>query len=64
MRFVIDDREIEKLARQMLRETVERSGWYPNTRPRDRAERIERDVDQMWRVMAEAARERLEEGGA
>ena len=54
--------EIEALARELLRETIERSGWYPDVRPQDRAERIELDVEQMWRMMAEAARERLGEG--
>ena len=54
--------EIEALARELLRETIEQSGWFPNMSPRARAERIEHDVEQMWRMMAEAARERLEQG--
>ena len=63
MFFTLDDPEVEALARELLRETIERSGWYPDVRPQARAERIEQDVEQMWRMMAEAARERLEEGG-
>jgi len=48
----------------MLRETIERSGWYPDLKPQTRTERIERDVDAMWPMLAEAARERLEQGKA
>jgi len=46
----------------MLREILQRSAWYPNLRPEDRQEQIERDVELMWRVMETAARERLEQG--
>jgi hypothetical protein len=60
----IDDPRVEAEARTMLRETIEASGWYPDLRPETRAQRIEKDVDEMWRMMADAARERLEQGRA
>ena len=53
---------VEAEARRMLRETIERSGWYLDIRPQTRAKRIEEDVEENWRMMAEAARERLEQG--
>ena len=61
MRCITYDREIEQLARQMLRETVERSRWYPRYGRENCDRLIERDVDLMWRVMAKAARECLEQ---
>jgi hypothetical protein len=61
MTLAIGAPEVEAEARTMLRETIEASGWYPDLRPPARAERIERDVEQMWRIMAEQARERLEQ---
>jgi hypothetical protein len=64
VRFAIDDPAVEAAARTMLRETIERSGWYPDLKPQTRTERIERDVDAMWPMLAEAARERLEQGKA
>ena len=39
--------EIEVLAREMLRETIERSGSYPAPRARAREDRIDRDVDKI-----------------
>jgi hypothetical protein len=64
MRFEIDDPAVVKEARRILRETIERSGWFPRMLPYARAERIEQDVDLLWRMMAETARARLEEAGA
>jgi hypothetical protein len=43
MRFTLDDPEVEALARELLCETIERSGWYSDVRPQARAERIEHD---------------------
>jgi hypothetical protein len=57
----ITDAEIEALAREMLRETIERSGWYPELRGEFRAQRIEQDVQQQWYLMVAVARQRLEE---
>ena len=56
----IDHPAVEAEARIMLRETIEASGWFPDLRPQARTQRIEKDVELMWRMMAEAARERLE----
>jgi hypothetical protein len=55
----IPDHEIEALAREMLRETIERSGWYPELRGEFRAKRIEQDVERHWHLMAAKAREQL-----
>jgi hypothetical protein len=55
----IPDHEIEALAREMLRETILRSGWYPELSPEDRVRRIEEDVERYWHLMATEARERL-----
>ena len=55
----ISDYEIEALAREMLRETILRSGWYPELRGEFRAKRIEEDVERHWHLMATKARERL-----
>jgi hypothetical protein len=63
----ITNTQVEEVARELLRETIERSGWYPDLRPKNREKRIERDVDEMLRMMARAACERLEDpvrGGA
>ncbi len=42
------DEEIEAEARALLRDAIERSGWYPNLRGKERQERIEQDVDLHW----------------
>jgi hypothetical protein len=68
----LHDKEIEATARAMLRETIERSGWYPALRgiggvaeqASGRAKRkqfIERDVEQHWHLMMADARKRLEQ---
>jgi hypothetical protein len=56
--------EVEAQAKTMLRETLQRSRWYPQHWREDWDRLIERDVELMWRVMAEAARQRLEQGRA
>jgi hypothetical protein len=55
------DREIEAKARAMLRETIERSGWYPAVRVNERRELIERDVERHWHLMMDDARKALEQ---
>jgi hypothetical protein len=56
----ITDAEIEALAREMLHETIERSGWYPELGPEDRAKRIEEDVERLWHLKTLEARKQLE----
>jgi hypothetical protein len=55
------DQEIEALARAMLRETIERSGWYPSLKGEFRQARIEQDVELHWHLMINEARKRLEQ---
>jgi hypothetical protein len=55
----IPDDEVELEARAILRETIQRSGWYPTLSERDRQAAIERDVDQHWPVMIREAKQRL-----
>lgn len=57
----ISDDEIEALARAMMRETIEASGWYPALRGEFRQTRIEEDVDRHWHLMIAEARKRLEQ---
>jgi hypothetical protein len=57
----VRDDEIEALARAMLRETIERSGWYPSLRGEERRLRIEQDVELHWHLMINDARKRLEQ---
>jgi hypothetical protein len=57
----LHDRQIEAKARAMLRETIERSGWYPALRGNERRELIERDVEQHCRLVMEDARKALEQ---
>jgi hypothetical protein len=59
----IQDEAVELVARAILRETIEHSGWYPNLIGEKRRKRIEEDVDQNWHLMMPDARKRLEERG-
>jgi hypothetical protein len=56
----LHDKEIEAKARVMLRETIERSGWYPAVGARERQQLIDRDVEQHWHLMIDNARKVLE----
>lgn len=56
---ISDADQMEMEARALLRETIERSGWYPTLSPEERRKRIEKDVDQHWYVMAPEATRRL-----
>ena len=57
----IRDEEIEVEARALLRETIERSGWYPTLHGEKRQQRIAQDVDLHWHLMVPDARKRLEQ---
>jgi hypothetical protein len=57
----LHDKEIKAKARSMLRETIERSGWYPALHGPKRKQLIERDVEQHWHLMMTDARKRLEQ---
>ena len=57
----LHDKEIEARARAMLRETIERSGWYPAMRGPERKQLIERDVERHWHLMMAEARKCLEQ---
>ena len=50
------------LARELLRETIRRSGWYPDLWPEDRKKRIKRDVEKHWHLMVPQARHRAGQG--
>ena len=55
------DEEIEAEARAILREMIERSGWYPTLRKAEREKLIERDVEYHWHLMRAEAVKRLEQ---
>jgi hypothetical protein len=51
--------QVEREARALLKEAIERSGWYPILSGAERNRRIEQDVDRYWPVMASEAAQRL-----
>lgn len=55
------DQELEAMARAILRDTIERSGWYPALRGEERRRLIDRDVDRHWPLMVNEARKRREQ---
>ena len=57
----IRDEEIEAEARAILREAIERSGWYRGLPEAERSKRIEEDVGRNWPLMLREARRRLEQ---
>ncbi|WP_154661341.1 hypothetical protein [Microvirga lotononidis] len=57
----LHDKEIEVRARAMLRETLERSGWYPALRGPERRQLIERDVEWHRHLMMDDAKQSLEQ---
>ena len=61
-RSPIPDDDIEAEARAMLRETIERSDWYPTLRREERELLIQQDVDRHWHLMIDEARRRLLQG--
>jgi hypothetical protein len=56
------DDEVQALARAILCETIERSGWYPSLSRSEREKRISQDVDLHWHLMVPEAQKRLELG--
>jgi hypothetical protein len=52
------DDELEAIARAILRDTIERSGWYPALRGEERRRLIDRDVERHWPLMMEEVRKR------
>jgi hypothetical protein len=57
----LHDKEIEARARAMLREAIQRSGWYPALQEKERQQLIERDVERHWYLMMDDARKCLEQ---
>jgi hypothetical protein len=53
------DHDVEALAREMLRQTILKSGWYPALKGEERQRRINRDVDLHWHLMLSEAQKRL-----
>jgi hypothetical protein len=53
---------VEAEARVLLKEAIERSGWYPSLSPAERGKRIEQDVERYWHLMAQEASRRLIDG--
>jgi hypothetical protein len=51
--------QVEAEARVLLKEAIERSGWYPILSGAERDKRIEQDVEHYWHLMAEEAARRL-----
>ena len=49
------------MARAMLRETIDRLGWYSALHRKERRELIERDVKRHWHLMRDDARRGLEQ---
>ena len=55
------DEEIEAEARVILREMIERTGWYPALRKAEREKLIERDIEYHWHLVRAKAVRRLEQ---
>ena len=53
--------QVEARARAMLRETIERSGWYPAVSGKERQQLIERNVERHWPLMVSKVTEGLEQ---
>jgi hypothetical protein len=51
--------QVEAEARALLKEAIERSGWYPILSPEERGRRIEQDVERYWPIMTQEAARRL-----
>ncbi|KLK93068.1 hypothetical protein AA309_10875 [Microvirga vignae] len=51
--------QVGREARALLKEAIERSGWYPILSRAERDKRIEQDVERYWHVMAQEAARRL-----
>jgi hypothetical protein len=58
---LVRDGEVEALASEMLRQTIDDFGWYPSLPAQERRTRIDQDVDLHWMLTASDARKRLEQ---
>jgi chemotaxis regulatin CheY-phosphate phosphatase CheZ len=63
-RSLIRDEDIEAEARAMVRDMIERAGWYPSLTKAAREHLIEQDIDRHWHLMVPDARKRLEQRSA
>jgi hypothetical protein len=52
---------VERDARRILRQRIERLPWYPRMSPSEREAAINADVDRYWRVMQPEAVQSLHE---
>jgi hypothetical protein len=52
---------VEREARRILRQRIERLPWYPRMSPSQREAAINADVDRCWRVMQPEAVQSLHE---
>ena len=53
------DDEVIALAKDLIRQAIHASGWYPSLRDVERRIRIDQDVEQHWHLMLADARKRL-----
>ena len=53
------DEDIEAETCALLRETIARSGWYPELPEGERERRIEQDVERHWHLVRDEAVSRL-----
>ena len=51
--------EVEREARRLLRDRIERLPWYPRLSPSEREAAIQADVDRYWRTMQPEALQSL-----
>jgi hypothetical protein len=52
---------VEREARRILRQRIERLPWYPRMSPSEREAAIKADVDRYWRIMQSEAVQALHE---
>ena len=52
---------VEREARRILRQRIERLPWYPRMSPSEREAAIKADVDRYWRIMQSEAVQSLHE---
>jgi hypothetical protein len=63
-RSLIQHGDVEAEARAMVRDMIERAGWYPSLTKAAREHLIEQDIDRHWHLMAPNAQKRLEQRSA
>jgi hypothetical protein len=59
----MDDEAVAALARSLLRQQIQDSGFYPQLKGKFRLEQIEQDVERYWHLMIPEARQRLLDQG-